>query len=113
MSSVTETELSMTGTEAVFVKIDIILPCAKDLHFRDRKSAIHGCGMPSLRLLETLMEGLNPSTREYVTAINPLRTRNHDARWLRKRYKALRRAALRGNGEALNDLGWIFFNELC
>lgn len=105
----------MNDAESEFVNIGIALPRTKELHFRNRDSADYGHGMPSLRVMEFIGEGHSPSQQfqEYLTSINPLRTRNHEADWLRKRYKLLRRAALRGNAEALNDLGWIFSNELC
>lgn len=104
----------MTGATAELIRIRIALPPAKALHFQHREAARYGHGMPALRMMEFVAEGHELGQgQEYLTAINPLRTRNHDADWLRKRYKQLRRQALQGDGEALNDLAWIISNELC
>lgn len=105
----------MTGAGAERIRVKIELPPAKALHFQNRESANYGHGMPALRMMEFLAEGhnLDRQGQEYLRAINPLRARNHDADWLRKRYKQLRRQALQGDGEALNDLAWIISNELC
>lgn len=100
----------MSKSAEVFNLMDNLLPLAEDVELAEPdelQRLYSGIGMPSLRAME--LSGHAGVTYHEIKAANPLLGLVDPIR-IRNRYVELRKQALIGDENALNDLGWWWLN---
>lgn len=100
----------MSKSAEVFNLMDNLLPLAEDVELAEPdelQRLYSGIGMPSLRAME--LSGQAGVTYHEIKAANPLPGLVDPIR-IRNRYVELRKHALIGDEDALNDLGWWWLN---